>query len=756
MKKIIYIIIIILIKTSLYADFKGEFYTVPDSGTKVIYMGPCYLGESIYTRFSMNNIGSDTLRVLAVSPSIEFYASQTALTPFEFLRFNVNDPKLPININPKINDTLIVKYSAELDTISSALGRKESMFKFGFMRANDTTKLVMLDSFKLIAKKTKKYLDSYNDIISIDTVLINRNYTLEKKWKIRNTWKTNITALSQKDSLISQPNGKEFEFEEKTYPMTIYPGKSDPEYIIRYSPRDIGSDTLLVKVTFNPIANKMDSTDLCWSKLIASGAMQSLSLYSNDYNVIGDTIDIGDIPIDRELNYKFKIYNSGSFNFGTINQKIVNLNDDNISQKFQFNKKFMQNGGHLKPRDSSEIILKAKINEKGYFIDRLVITSDLQSRTSIYGYRAEDLNKVFYIKGRGVESRIRLNTDSIDFGNVVYSSDIGDDCPSTRDTILNIRNLGNKDLIINRIEFDRDTKFSLNFSDCMIRQGADTNLIISFNSSFPAENHLAYLLIISDARYPSDTLKVALTATSVPPVQADLIINNDLRAKPGSTICIPILIKNEDYKPAAIAKTFETALSYNPSILRYQNKSLINTAGEGADTDINEIEPGKLKISIANEQYFKAKDTMLLLYFDIYLGDNVSSEIAFIDPKFGDGKCKRVLQLDQTNGVLTLDSVCGLEYKARPVVRNKFKIEDILPNPVNESFSIKMEIPFFEMLNIKLYDSYGNLRKEWINRSIPAGDYTFYFNVNEFEQGIYYIETIAGLNKIVKPLIIAR
>ena len=102
-KKVTLVLLIFMISAVCgHASWGGKFHSVQDSGKKVVNLGPCYVGDQVFTGFVMTNTGTETVRVIDVAPSVVFFNSPTALTQFEYLRFINYSPVLPIMLNPAV------------------------------------------------------------------------------------------------------------------------------------------------------------------------------------------------------------------------------------------------------------------------------------------------------------------------------------------------------------------------------------------------------------------------------------------------------------------------------------------------------------------------------------------------------------------------------------------------------------------------------------------------------------------------------
>lgn len=154
--------------------------------------------------------------------------------------------------------------------------------------------------------------------------------------------------------------------------------------------------------------------------------------------------------------------------------------------------------------------------------------------------------------------------------------------------------------------------------------------------------------------------------------------------------------------------------------------------------------------------YFLPRDTLIKLNFDTYLGEAIETPIAFSSPEFGDGVCSKILTTIPTNGLFTLDSVCGLEFKAVKRAKPRFELRAPQPLPARENITISFNLAEAGPVRIRLYTASGDLVGEVVNTSLPAGDYTFDYNCSGLAPGMYFCEFSTGSLRAVKEWVVIR
>ncbi len=751
-------ILFFVFSNNLFSQLAGDIYYLQDSTKYTIHFGPCYIYDEVYETFVLKNIGSGELRMLNVSPSIEIFASPDALTEFEYLRFSPHSPALPFNLNTsdRRSENLVIKYTPLPDLIAEPIGRKTAMMKLGLVDPKDTTKIIVQKTFKLITKKTVKFIDGFDDIILFDSVFVNSPLVQVKKHIVRNTQNFPIKIVASKDSLITQKFAdKEFMFEEKNYPFSLLPKKSNLVYEISYNPIDLGPDTAIFRVYFIPREDlKPDSIDFCSVRVIGCGVKQNLELTYSNYDFVRDTIFLEDIQTRKNTRVFFKLKNSGNIPYGAANQYLWDNINNKISRFATISKPFPI--AHLLPEKEYEMSIDINPAQRGFFSLKYTIENDFPTR-NLFGYKSSDTKREIYIIGRAIEPEIFTSMDTIDFGNVFYSADIEGNCPSSKDTTIRVLNIGNTKLYVSQIIIEDNDKFFVSKNEMIIDSNSYENLTFTFQASYPPGVYYSRALLINNAVPPKDTLIIILKAASVPPIFAQLSIDDKIKSKPGRIIDIPILLSCEHYKPTIYAKYYQFELAFNPTILKYLGKKTQGTASEGATVTINDDIRGKLIIQANSDIFLLPKDTLLLLRFKTYLGDNQVSELALQNVVFGSDNCKKIYDLIILNGKYSLDSICGLPLKINPINFNKPTIISIFPNPVIANLNVLVNSSKnFSLLQVKIINSYGQMVYEKETSLKPDNIDIIDIDVNQLNAGVYAISISDGYTIFDTKLFIVK
>ena len=735
----------------LSAELKGLIIPPGITKDKIVDYGLCLVGDTLSQIFTLKNTGTEVLRIGGKDPS--YYKGEDQNIPGhttdhrEFL--TLPEPPQLIDIGAKLD----IKISF-IPSDTSPSGKKYVLLKLGMydqriQEEPDSSQLTVFDVFLLIARKTTHYIDGYEKEWNFDSVYVKPPTKVAFTWLVKNVWSDSLKIDSANFKSLS-PN-PEFEISGDKLPSQIYPKNIRPWEIL-YKPQDMGGDSAIYSLMYKPHPIQFpDSIDTAKIKLSGIGVKQELSLNFSDADIYGDTLDFGEVWVDSTKQVIAVLKNTGNMRFGTISQKILNYKGG-IDSVFNLIEGVKELPYHLDLNETSDTIrFSFKPNQRGRFISSYVLESYI-ARRKIQGIPKDGLNQTIYLKGTGIEPEILVGSDTISFGNVVKH----EDCPSADTIQYQINNIGNTTL-----EFQAmiEPPYLVEPNNETISANSQKLINVIFNAdSIQLDNYSKTLYIVSrDVKPPKDTLKIIVSASSVLPQQTNLQLPDNLRAKPGRLISVPVIV---DKAHIGIARIFSDELTYNTSLLDYNGYERIGTASIGAESvDIHtDTVTSRLVINIEMppDVYFKQSDTLILLKFNTYLGDNVQTEIAFANPEFGDGRCSKVLTPKISNGRFSLDSICGLNLKAVPHGKNKFRFEDIYPNPANDKIQFEYEMAYSTSVKVNIYDSYGELIESLIGTELPAGSYELIYPTGEMTPGVYYFEMQSGLFRQVRKVVLTK
>ncbi|GBD86101.1 hypothetical protein BMS3Abin03_00010 [bacterium BMS3Abin03] len=90
------------------------------------------------------------------------------------------------------------------------------------------------------------------------------------------------------------------------------------------------------------------------------------------------------------------------------------------------------------------------------------------------------------------------------------------------------------------------------------------------------------------------------------------------------------------------------------------------------------------------------------------------------------------------------------------IIPKENKLYDNYPNPFNPSTQIKYSVKEQGLVNLKVYDSLGEVVAELVNQTQPAGTYTVNFNARNLASGIYFYSIEAKDYYKVKKMILLK
>ena len=743
----------------MFSELSGEIINNEVVADTLDY-GICMVGDVVSSKFILKNTGDDTLKLGPIRPSlsIEQYGGPEHAQDHEEFLDNLGSVK-EIIIPPGKTSEIRIRYQASSDIFTYPFGLKIAKLTLGLYDSKiappqDTLKYVAYTEVILLARKVEHYISAYTNIVNFDSVYINSDNPPHFNWKVVNASRIDLTIDTQKLDLRT-PFIPPTEIMVDSLAPIDMPAKSPPTiWKIQYRPHNLGIDSAKFTLHYN----YSDTSDIAKIDIIGIGVEQKADIIETDASSYSsDTLNIGRVWVDSTKKVYAIISNSGNCPFNIKSQTIYkDLEGESPSDNFHIIE-FMDNSLRFRPKiDADTVLINFKPDRQGLNFARYVIKTDISER-NISGIPPDKRNIQIFLKGEGIIPHINTESDTFNFGNVVWHSD----CPSSSSMTVKIENTGNTDLIISSFDIDLPYHikfFSGNPINIIPAYGIDSiKVIFSPNQQ---KDYFAILRLVTNAYSPQDTFKLYFKASMISPANISLTLADDLKSQPGNNISIPIVIDSESISKARV---FRTELTFNRTLLNYFNYNKINSAVANCDDrDINitqQEDAGRVTISIEtpdNNTYFLPKDTLIKLVFHTYLGNKISTPIAFIEPIFGDGVCDKVLLPLPDNGLFSIDSVCGLPYKLIPNGTGTFLIGDIKPNPASEKIKLNFQLKYEIPLKIDLFNNQGQVVLQITNKRLSAGNYTKEINTSGLIDGVYYLKFSSGIFTKTKKIIIAR
>jgi len=747
------ILLLIVLTCSSKAELSGEIEN-PDVIADTLDYGVCMPGDKLESKFYLKNTGDKTLKLRKTRPSYSIERIGIPGHDYDHEEFSnnlVNDSLLILSGD---SAEITISYEPDNDFASHPYGKKIvrlllGMYDSALVWTDLTSQYTVYKEYVLIVRKVKYPINGFETYYNFDSVYINPVYPIEYEWKVSNASNNNLEIDTHKTEPSSS---QEFTFENKSLPVQM-PRYSGPEtWKIEYNPLDRDEDSMICSLgyKFN------DTLRFASIEIHGVGVEQDLIIIDSDaqyFDRDNDTIDIGRVWVGHNKEIFVEFGNDGNMNFGAGKQVIYDGFEEEVPSEIFSIVDSIPMDRHFVKTHGDTFKINFNPDRRGKFEARYIIDSDIGSR-SIRGVPADARKVVFFLKGEGVEPQLVPERYTVNFGTVVWHPD----CQSSKTFTLKLSNTGNAELKIFPIEDKAPFKVEYFNNKILesIKPYAEDSINIIFSPNIQ-EDYFSELIIHTNENPPRDTVIVYMTASRIDPDNIRMSIPRDLKSKPGNPITIPILVNSKNINKA---RTFKTDLTFNRTLMGYMSYSKLGTASENSDIDIREINgEGKLSIFFetpAEQVYFLQRDTLIKLTFNTYIGDELSTSIAFIDPLLGDGVCDKVLLPLDTNGVFTIDSICGLSYKLLPPGSGRFFIGEFQPNPASDIVSINYTLKYDQLLEVRMFNHMGIQVKDITDGQQKAGLYELTFSCSEFSNGVYYLRFRAGLLSITKKLVISR
>lgn len=735
--KVLYLIILTVFSFQSYTS-KAQVSIKPEKSlTDTVDLGITYRKDNAFiplrASFIVNNDTQQNLRIedgnqTSAIFSVDAGADQT------FRQFTDGINTFPVSVNPTNKlDTVIVQYlypqvPTEFDN------KNRCKYIVGLL--DEGNNLVYQDTFSIIARKTSKYVGAYEESIDFDSVYIGNQFQVSKNWFVRNVWTTPQRIFKDEYKLISsQLTDSEFSLDRLDKEIVLAPDRDAIDWQINYSPIDTKLDEAIYKLYFYPFGAE-GNTDIIDSvqtrisgvgvnqKLIVSKVLTGEDLTLSDGNY---TIDLGTMRPGDNPTVTFSVQNVGNFPLGFKSETILNDRGDAVAINDGIRK-----SKHLVPTLSDTITLEIVAGEGGNIDFKYQFESDLLSR-NITG--AQKTNSIFNVQFIGTVKQpiLTSNRDSVDFGAVTITNSGTCQTFSTKD--ITFRNIGNDILEFYDILVEDTDNYMINYNKNML--SPQEALIVSINYEPQlAGGHTTRLLIISNIESPRDTTYIYLKGVGVPQTEMSIDIDS-VKSFPGTQVIIPLIVEKEKIVNANI---YTDILKYNRTLLQFVEPIFIGTATSerSLDTKFDLNKDGNLEIKIKrqSEDNFLESDTLVLLKFDSFLGNQSYSYLEFTNSKIGNENCDQLFDLKTKRGIYMTDSVCGLEFKTYDSQQG-VAISQISPNPISDESSIEIYSPIDMEIDILVIDMLGEVKTSINNMKLKEGTNSLHYNGSNLSNGVY-------------------
>lgn len=218
----------------------------------------------------------------------------------------------------------------------------------------------------------------------------------------------------------------------------------------------------------------------------------------------------------------------------------------------------------------------------------------------------------------------------------------------------------------------------------------------------------------------------------------DAYISQDHRTAPGGVIAIPVMLRD----PSAIdmSDTIVLGIGYRPTVLRLERTDGVLLAGWRTETIKDSLGVWRMRFIAPQGWQSGGSDTLLVLRFKAYLGDTLIADIP-LTAELTDTGCTGLLT---TSGRVTLDSICGLNFRMIELIPGYYDLKPNRPNPFTSWTSIEFSIGLDGPARLEVLDARGESVAVLVDRYLDPGSYSVQWDASAWPAGLYYYRLVSG------------
>ncbi len=737
-----------------------------DLAQDTIYFGVTRAGIPLFKPFYVRNIGNVKLSI--EEPLVPHYSVSAATDadpyPTDKVEFT---PAFAFGVNNI--DTISNRWQAFAMKFEAnaflRTGQIEAKLKIGVSvpektpDGRDTFRIIVLDSFLLVARKLQSRPEAI-DRIEFDSVYVGNPCSDSRvNWNITNKVEQEVKLTGQRAEIIHSNNGLVFSLTGLNYPVLLAQNETASP-IIEYKPTQRGPDTVRYYVHYTS-GKESDSIDVLLTgvgvqqELRLDSAIQDLS--TEYYQFPGDTIDLGNVRVGMESSVTAFFANKGNLPFRMrANGQVLK---EEIFPNGGFNYATVSGAfpsATVQIDSTARTTIRVLPTRAGQYLLRCEIASDIIApERGIKCVPASAAARIFFVRFNAIKPVAQTDRSELDFGSVIFV----ETCPRSKELSVRINNTGNSSMQVQLPVMQKGNPFEVVAPQPLtIAAGNFAVVKVRFTPTGTGVYNDT-LLLLTDAGLPDSTVRIPVHGEAVSP-QSVTVSLPVLTARPGRRIAIPIVVERPDLLTSI--RSFTTTLLYDGSLLVYSG--IYNVAGTAAqsasrsDVKIDDSTPGTLdvEITLPTNTFFQEKDTLIVLYFDTYLGQKPLTSIDLRNTDFGDGDCKGLLGVQLAGGAFALDSVCNLGSLIGPAASGMFRLEQNTPNPAGDDAFIEYEVAFSTDVKIDIFDARGNRVAAIADGWHYSGTYKVPVPVHNLAPGLYFYEMKAGIFREVRKMYIAK
>lgn len=261
---------------------------------------------------------------------------------------------------------------------------------------------------------------------------------------------------------------------------------------------------------------------------------------------------------------------------------------------------------------------------------------------------------------------------------------------------------------------------------------------VSFDVINPRDNSVA-------PAQDADVLGIGYT------VQVPAAIARTYHGAPGTQVTTPIVLQDAGLDPVKVNDLVIT-LNYDRRVLKLLNASanptdiasMTNgTLLNGWNVTVLQSNPGLYQIEAVApaNTYLNGTGELLRPQFQMFLGRVSLSELPFTVEL----KNKPCAWVNPEPGLVTVDSVCGINLRLIEAMGTTYTLDQNHPNPFNPSTDINFSLGLDGPTKLTVYDANGKLVATLIDAIMQPGTYRVTWNAAGFPSGLYYYRLESGM-----------
>lgn len=597
--------------------------------------------------------------------------------------------------------------------------------------------------FTLRGLKTTRILASTDSDLSFDSVYVSPTPTPpDQRWIVSNVLDQPVPVLGQTLVVFtSQTAGNEFDVPALTNP--VFGPQRQLTWTAQYRPNDRGRDSAHFRITYRPQPSAdLDTVEAVLRGIGVEQQMRIVGVQGSPTSVVvrGDTVDFGRVLMaDGPVSATIIVRNTGNLVIGYAGEQTIGLAPG--TPAFSVTRLLGDGNSALRIGDADTIVVRFEPTSAGDYRATYVLQTDLRSR-SISGIPDGAHEHRIVLLATSLRPQPRFSPAAVNMGSIVFLPSCGSDAERT----VELRNVGNAELVVDSVTvLNSSEDIEITPQQSRIGSGTTRTFTMRFR---PRGLGARTATVLFHTNIPGPALQVGVSATIVPADTIGAALPAVVRARPGTPISVPILVPANR---VGLAGRAALVMSYNPTLLRFRSLRTVGSASEGAMVPLSaEREPGELHVELRTLGSFMAKDTLVWLEFDTFLGSRSATEMAITDDgvTFGNTGCADILDVRATSGRFEIDSVCGLDYKTvavQPLTASVF------PNPAREHATVMVGIPMARSVDVALVDSFGRVISE-SQHAMASGLNSMPLDVSGLTAGAYSIVVRSGITLRTVPL----